>query len=282
MTLADFTEMAKNYSETTHSAELFGAFRVLSEFHNAILDDDFAPFPNDDGYFSNLRIQQNANFKAYVRGVIVMSALAIIANNPVYTLATPDNKILMEETERAGHLYHTYRAFTSLEAAKAYIEEMKSEGGEDMAKLMESLKIFRVPFMAVSYIGMSLYKNETLEPLEPMYKIGEVMEDGKLGFYSILGRFYHNILPTMALGAVDTEAAEAVMFGSENFVPEKPEEEAECESEYCDGGDPYPNAEEEAEAMSVLKRALCDGKECLVEDDEDIDWNGIAALLAEE
>ena len=281
MTLLDFADIAQEHDEATDSENLFEAFRVLAELQKAVLDDDFAAFPSDDNYFPDFRATQRANLKAYERGVIILSALAIIANNPVYTLATPDNEVLMEETEQAGQCFHTYYAFVSLEAAKAYIEEMKMGGGEDMAELINSLKIFRVPFMALSYLGISLYEEEKPESLEPLYMVGELVEKDKLGFYMVPGRFYHNMFLAMALGAVDVDASATVLNRCEDFVPERLKVINKDGSKYykCN---PYPNAKEEAEVMSVLKRGLCGEEECLVEDDADIDWNDIAALLAEE
>lgn len=213
MTLEDFTGIAQSYNENTNSKAVFSAFKMLAMYQRAQDEREFVEFPN--GSYSNSNVvKSRADKRAYRRGARILAALATIADNPVYTLHYPNGRMPQSNVEYKGDKYTAHFAFVSQEAAQAFIEELKREH-EGKKDGVGSCEIFRVPFMALSFWGIALYQDK--HGYEPLYVIMDIDDNGELEYCEILGRNYHNLIPTMALGSVDPESAMAVLYCSEDF-----------------------------------------------------------------
>lgn len=215
MTVEDFAEIAQNYSKETDSKAVFAAFKMLEEYQEEEKDDDFMEFPDNGNEFPSPLVRSRAIQKAYQRGAKILAALATIADNPVYIVYGPDDTMPIVDVEWEGKGFSVYPVFVSQEAAQTFLEGGKTGWSEEMAAEMRSYEVYRVPFVAFAWWGAAQYSKKC--NYEPLYKIVDVDSDGEYVFCEITGRDYHNLIPTMALGAIDSEAAEAVLYGSENF-----------------------------------------------------------------
>lgn len=236
MSLKENTLLVQAANLTTDSTALSKAFADIGDALSLCgTRKDRVPYVDSDAAFEANSFRQYGHLQTLKRGIQMIEACTVLAKNPVYTFAVGDNLFWHSTALPANYEFEipekrvmsrrTVYIFASEQLAEKVLNELKEEYKE-----FPPVRIVRVLSYAISEIVGTMYHNEKIRtkperltfsnhPLEPEY----CLYGSGFGAYggdrcdTVPGKFFDNIMLSMAIGAVNHSFARTGYTKSEDY-----------------------------------------------------------------
>lgn len=275
MELKDYIRLVEKANQPTDEKALSEAFEEIAKLFSAKEHSDtWENYIDETTEYITKGGREYGHLMTYLRGIRALKAYAALAENPVYTLALGDEFFWMATDlpayEDDKDEPTTRRAFyigATKQVADLFLEDVKEDfRANDAEDEVESLRVVRVPLFAIAECAAELYEDDvdeieadevdTGEPLEPIYLLhrdGE--EPGTWMMDPIPGAFLDSDLPTIAVGAVNHSASDAVYFAATDYTDFDPG--FVDDFDYSDLDDEYEEEDEDDdEGWNEIRNAL--------------------------